>query len=95
MKKPKVLTRQEAIRELRNRHGLDYLSANNIIHGRPEISELDLKAITQKISETTKIPLKKPRIKKIGTRHHSSGRVSKPNRLYAETKNYIMTLDWD
>lgn len=94
MKKAKTFTRKEAIQELINNHGLDYLNANNIIQGRREIPEADLKAITERLTASSAVRTKKPNIKKLRTRQFRAKKPVEPNRLYSETKNYITSLDW-
>jgi len=91
MAKGKTISREDAINELVSDHGLNFLQANNLIHGQKNVSEADLKEIKKRIADVSKTPIKEFKRGKVRFRRIPGiERGKRP--LYSATKNYVKSL---
>jgi len=77
-----------------HKHGLDYLNARNILHGRQQISVKEFNQIVKKVSGTKSAQLAEI---KLGRNVRRQRPVQKPRSsrgMYKDVKHYISDLRW-
>ena len=94
MKNPKIFSDREAITELVNKHEVDFLTARNLISGKKDVSESDIKEIADRIKVARAESLTNVKVRKLKPVRRTTKRAATSSTLYRETKEYVTGIEW-
>jgi len=94
MKTLKTFSSREAIMELANKHGVDFLTARNLISGKKEVSELEINEIAERVHLVRAETLTNVKVRKLKPVRKTTKRAATSSTLYKETKDYVTGIEW-